>query len=125
MKFPEEYRDRSDAFRVPHKMGDPFGLFIIPASAAARRLIALRCVASNGSDQVRWEHVSVSTAVRCPTWEEMCVVKALFWDPHECVVQFHPPEEDYVNMHPYCLHLWKPLDGVVLPRPPSIAVGIR
>lgn len=69
-----------------------------------------------------WEHVSVSTRVRCPTWEEMCYVKSLFWDPEDLVIQIHPPESDYINEHPYCLHLWRPV-GVELPRPPAIAVG--
>lgn len=54
-----------------------------------------------------WEHVSVGMKHRCPTWEEMCIVKNLFWDENECVVQFHPPKKDYVNCHPYVLHLWK------------------
>lgn len=54
-----------------------------------------------------WKHVSVSLARRCPTWEEMCRVKDIFWGEDECVVQFHPPKSEYVNLHPYCLHLWK------------------
>jgi hypothetical protein len=69
-----------------------------------------------------WEHVSVSTEDRCPTWKEMCFVKDLFWDSHECVIQFHPPLKEYVNYHPNCLHLW----GYALseiPTPPSILVG--
>ena len=46
---------------------------------------------------------------RCPTWKEMCYVKDIFWNRDECVIQFHPPESEYVNTHPYCLHLWKSL----------------
>lgn len=26
-----------------------------------------------------WEHVSVSLRNRCPTWDEMCLVKDIFW----------------------------------------------
>ena len=54
-----------------------------------------------------WEHVSVSLKKRCPTWEEMCMVKDIFWGEDECVVEFHPPKKDYVNVMPYCLHLWR------------------
>lgn len=39
-----------------------------------------------------WEHVSVSLSNRCPTWEEMCMVKDIFWGEDECVIQFHPPK---------------------------------
>lgn len=63
-----------------------------------------RVVFSWGGD---WEHVSVSFPNRCLTWEEMCRVKDMFWNEDECVVQYHPPKSEYVNNHPYCLHLWR------------------
>lgn len=65
-----------------------------------------------------WEHVSVSHKKRVPSWNEMCHFKSLFWEPEECVVQYHPPESEYVNTHPNALHLWKPTDAV-MPRPPK------
>jgi hypothetical protein len=71
-----------------------------------------------------WEHVSVSKARNPPNWREMCFVKNLFWGPEECVVQFHPPEVDYVNNHPNVLHLWRHIT-VEFPRPPAIMVGIK
>ena len=52
----------------------------------------------------------------------MCQIKDMFWGPEDCVVQFHPPEADYVNNHPNCLHLWRSID-VEMPRPDSILVG--
>lgn len=82
----------------------------------------LRIISSEGDDTIPWEHVSVSCEGRTPNWREMCFVKDLFWGEEECVVQYHPPKSDYVNHHPHCLHLWKPI-GIDLPRPPSIAVG--
>ena len=75
-----------------------------------------------GLDGPPWEHVSVSTAVRTPTWAEMCYVKRLFWDDDEVVVQFHPAEKNYVNVHPNCLHMWR-LKNAELPMPPTITVG--
>ena len=69
-----------------------------------------------------WEHVSVSLARRCPTWEEMCAIKDIFWREDECVVQYHPPKSEYVDCHPYCLHLWKKI-GHEFETPPSIFVG--
>jgi len=70
-----------------------------------------------------WEHVSVSMKNRCPTWEEMCAIKDLFWKDSECVVQYHPPKSEYVNNHPFCLHLWKKISGD-FETPPKILVGI-
>lgn len=69
-----------------------------------------------------WDHVSVSYPNRCLTWEEMCQVKKTFFNADECVVQYHPAEADYVNIHPYCLHLWKPQSAEFL-TPPKWMVG--
>ena len=73
-------------------------------------------------DPHQWEHVSVSLATRCPTWPEMCLIKQLFWDDEEAVMELHPPRSQYVNFHKYALHLWRPI-GVAIPQPPSILVG--
>lgn len=76
------------------------------------------------SDGLGWEHVSVSIPreERCPTWEEMCAVKRIFWEEEDTVVQYHPPRSQYVNRHLYCLHLWRPT-GTNLPTPPTILIG--
>jgi len=126
MKFPEHYRLRGAQYG-PHDSttGDDFGAFVMKRHGEAIRMIAT--AASEAYDEPGmehvsdWEHVSVSLERRCPTWEEMCIVKALFWDAEETVVQFHPPESDYVNAHRFCLHLWR-YKGE-MPRPPSITVG--
>ena len=68
-----------------------------------------------------WDHVSVSYKDRCPTWDEMCRVKDAFFDEDECCVEYHPKKEDYVNVMPTCLHIWKPTT-VELPTPPKIFV---
>jgi hypothetical protein len=81
----------------------------------------LTVVASNGAG---WDHISVSTPTRTPTWEEMCAIKDICFNDDECVVQYHPPKSQYVNNHPYCLHIWKQ-QGVAMPLPPSLLVGIK
>ena len=63
-----------------------------------------------------WEHVSVSTPTRCPTWDEMCFMRGTFWKDSEWCVQYHPAKQDYVNMNKYCLHIFKPLEAE-LPKP--------
>lgn len=66
-----------------------------------------------------WEHVSVSpkNQKRCPTWDEMCAIKDMFFEEEEAVMQLHPAKSEYVNIHPYCLHLWRPLEREI-PMPP-------
>lgn len=92
------------------------GLFLINGPSRAR----LRLVVS---DQGGWEHVSVTVLKkkRLPSWTEMCHVKALWWKPDEVVIQYHPAEEDYVNMHDLCLHLWRPINQSI-PTPPKAYV---
>jgi hypothetical protein len=98
--------------------GDRFGAFVIVGPNGAN----LRIIVAPPDEPINqgWEHVSVSIAHRCPNWQEMCLVKDLFWEEDECVIQFHPPKSEYVNHHPYCLHLWKHAD---IPTPPSELVG--
>lgn len=98
---------------------DDFGFFHVRPDGSTS---LLGIMMSAGSPEVPWEHVSVSTRIRLPTWGEMCWVKDQFWDPEEVVIQYHPRRSRYVNHHPYCLHLWRPL-FVELPEPPTIAVG--
>ncbi len=119
----EKGRIKGGAYATSH--GDTCGAFVLKAPSGGR----LRLLVSDGAEWVEhelpgppFEHVSVSLEDRCPTWEEMCWVKSLFWEPEEVVVQYHPPESEYVNRHPYCLHLWRPI-GVEVPRPPSVTVG--
>lgn len=69
------------------------------------------------SDQGGWDHCSVSLETRTPTWKEMCFIKELFWNLDETVIQYHPPEVDYVNVHPFVLHLWRP-QNIEIPWPP-------
>lgn len=75
-------------------------------------------VYSNGGG---WDHVSVSLPNRCPTWDEMCTIKDIFFNENECCIEYHPKKQDYVNIHRYCLHIWKPQD-IELPTPPKIFV---
>jgi hypothetical protein len=76
------------------------GRFFIPYNGAR-----LTVVVSDGGG---WDHVSVSLCDRCPTWDEMCYMRNLIFRDDEWVMQLHPPKSEYVNNHPYCLHLWRP-----------------
>jgi hypothetical protein len=96
------------------------GLFWIPRRDR-NDSTPLRVIASDG---MNWEHVSVSLPTRCPTWAEMCKVKDMFWSRDDCVMQLHPPEQDWVNNHSFCLHLWRSTEYEI-PRPPDYLVGIK
>jgi hypothetical protein len=103
-------------------LGEDYGSFAIP-NALGQTLVV---IASNADPMhnVHWEHVSVSLRNRCPNWPEMSLIKALFWNDDETVVQYHPPRAEYVSYHPHCLHLWLPV-GIEIPRPPAWMVGPR
>ena len=103
-KSLERYRMQPDGYTS--QMGADYGVFMVIFPAAVGRPIVELKVISSGS-QPDWEHVSVSTVGRCPTWEEMCFVKELFWSGSETVLQFHPKKSEYKSDHHFCLHLWK------------------
>ena len=96
-------------YRKPYydDMGDDKnGFFFIPRVKGY-----FQVVASNG---LGWEHVSFclfdekgKLEKRIPKYSEVCKVKEMFFGT-EAVYEIHPKEEDYINEHPYVLHLWKP-----------------
>lgn len=98
------------------KSGEDGGMGFIRITRSCPDTAAV--VWSNGGG---WDHVSVSFYNRCPKWEEMCKVKELFFLPEECCVEYHPAESEYVNLHPYCLHIWRPQNGELI-TPPKIFV---
>jgi hypothetical protein len=54
----------------------------------------------------------------------MKLVKDMFWESNETVIQYHPAASEYVNTHPYCLHLWRQTDGhILMELPPKELVG--
>lgn len=82
------------------------------------------CIASDG---MGWEHVSTSIRTagldsvrRTPTWEEMVLVKGLFWGEEDTVIQYHPAKANYRNFDAYTLHLWRPTTGLLLTPDPYL-----
>ena len=116
---PHIYRVKTGALASRRSDGNN-GAFILPARICPRKS-QLNIIASDGDGEGiakhPWEHVSISNHKRCPYWDEMCFVKGLFWDDEDVVVQFHPRKSQYVNNHPNCLHLWRPV-GIDIPVPP-------
>jgi hypothetical protein len=103
--------------RLYGEIGDAFnGYFILPNPNQLSAL-KLKVIASNGGG---WDHVSVSTCSRCPTWDEMAWIREKFFEPDEIPVQFgigRNGSVPYVNNHPYCLHWWR-AHHVLYPLPP-------
>lgn len=116
----EKWRIKTGPFGSDASYGNN-GAFEIPFHKSSSGGV-LRVISSDGG--MGWEHVSVSLADRIPTWEEMSFVKDLFWDEEETVVQYHPARSKYVNLHPYCLHLWKK-NGKEYDLPPDILIAPR
>lgn len=82
-------------------------------------------VVSNG---MGFDHVSVTLhrkngadIKRCPSFGEMQMIKEKIFEDDEIVFQLHPREEDYINTHPFCLHLWRP-NNCEMNIPPLYAV---
>lgn len=95
---------------------DTCGVFDVPSPIDGGWLLVIASVGGG------WDHVSVSRANRCPNWPEMSHIKRLFFRDDEAAMQLHVPVTEHINCHPYCLHLWRPLDGQI-PQPPAWMVG--
>lgn len=108
-----KYRVQSKGFPLPQTSTS--GAFYVPAG---KRMFMV--IASVDHDPVHgpMEHVSVSHRNEkiIPTWEEMCEIKDLFFLPEEECVQLHPKHSEYVNMRKNCLHIWRPVNGIIFAK---------
>ena len=60
-------------------------------------------------DGLPWLHASMAGPGRVPTWQEMADLKAWVVGSEGIAYQVMPPTSEYVNDHPFVLHLWAPL----------------
>jgi hypothetical protein len=116
--------NRMEKFREGGSKGTKTGAFVIPPRQWHFTIEHAIYIIS--STNAGWEHVSISCKTKAgksiiPDWETMCVVKDQFWSAEDCVVQYHPPKSDYVNVCKWCLHLWRPIYQEI-PRPPKALV---
>jgi|SRR6478735_8611915 len=118
-KVPNQFRITEGQLGSDNSIGKQ-GAFSIPYNDTSSPRFLVIC-----ADGMGWEHVSISAhntnEQRCPTWDEMCFIKNLFWDEEDCVIQFHPPKSEYVNRSIYVLHLWRE-SGKNLQTPPKFLV---
>lgn len=66
--------------------------------------------ASIKADDQVWLHVSYSRKGWVPNHADTCKIKTAFIGERYAYAVF-PPSDQYVNIHPNCLHLWARLDG--------------
>lgn len=94
MKYPQTNE-------IPTPLSDLLRVFLVRINEQVFKVLA-------GIEPDGWEHVSVSLPDRCPTWDEMCRVKDMFFEPEEQCIQIHPRHSEYINLSEHCLHIWKP-----------------
>lgn len=93
-------RHDDERIGLHYRSGD--GLLVIFSAAEER-------------DGKRWIHVSASRSGRLPGWQDMRKVKDIFIGANRLAVQVFPRKDEYVNIHPFVLHLWSCLDGDPVP----------
>ena len=104
------FRDRAWERRMGGEGDDRGGCFRVKSNHGVE--LCVIAAADEG-----WDHISVSTPNRPPTWSEMEMVKRLFFKEDEVAFQLHVPPRDHINQHPHCLHIWRPHNAPI-PMPP-------
>lgn len=110
-----QFRDRAWERAMGGEGDDCGGCFKVKSDHG----VELSIIAASGEG---WDHVSVSTPMRCPTWAEMEQVKRLFFKPDEVAMQLHVQPSSHISVHPHCLHIWRP-HADAIPLPPSWMVA--
>lgn len=91
----------------------------------AHRRFSVILSGATEADGKRWLHLSCAHATHLPSWDDLTWVKRTWLgdDRHALIVL--PRADVYVNLHPFCLHLWHCLDGYPLPEFSGIVAGLR
>lgn len=100
---------------------EPFENFLVKGylrlRSGKKRMFTVFAGVNDSSEYWPVEYVSVglyNENKKTPTWEEMCEVKEIFWEPEEEVHQIHPAESQYIHGVGgvnNVLHLWRPEEG--------------
>lgn len=108
-----------DKFRIKHPLNQEMGDSHNGVFQFKRNGNRWTVIASSGGN---WDHVSLSLdKKRCPTWQEMCQLKDMFFGDDETVIQFHPAKSKHINLMDNCLHLWRSHDDSHV-LPPDVFV---
>ncbi len=109
----DRYRINSPLFSGTDKTR--YGAFKVPVG---KRFFLVLASVDYGAEQAV-EHISVSHRNEkiVPSWDEMSKIKDMFFLPEEECVEIHPKRSEYVNMVDNCLHIWRPVNGVIFGRP--------
>lgn len=65
-----------------------------------------RCNVIVTLDMGLW-HLSISTPAASPSYKELKKARYKFIPNHVTMAQLFPPKEEFVNVHPFCHHLWE------------------
>lgn len=132
-KVPEKHRVRKGQLASDASYGNN-GAFMIkavqPVNGGEPIAYFFLCIASDAKVEggTPWEHLTVTVIhpveKRCPTYEEMKVLKGIFWGKEDCVMQYFLPEDKFKEEHPTTVHLWRK-PGLEMPIPEPDLAGMQ
>jgi hypothetical protein len=103
---------------LPRALSPGWRLLEISIDGAALRDATGLVVIVSGATEAdgrRWWHVSLSRKDRLPTYDDQKTIKRLFIGDGREAYSIWPRAARHIAIHDYCLHLWCPVDGAVLP----------
>jgi hypothetical protein len=65
-----------------------------------------RCLIMVSIDNGKY-HLSISTPNASPSYHEIKAARYQFIPNNVVMAQLFPPVEEFVNIHPFCHHLWQ------------------
>lgn len=65
-----------------------------------------RCTVCVAIENDKW-HLSISTPTNSPSYKEIKEARYRYIPDHVTMAQLFPPKAEFVNLHPYCHHLFE------------------
>jgi len=85
------------------------GMFLTNPGLRATLIVSLTWYRRQMREEL-WKHVSLAIADRTPTWKEMEDTRIWTCGADSIAYQVHPPRREWVNDHPFVLHLFSPIE---------------
>lgn len=114
--LPPNWKDMQLGINIPNAKA-----FMVSPSVMQNQNDVLRVIATVEPliGEEWWLHVSFSRSDRLPSWEDLKYVKEVLIGKDKLAVQLLPREDDYLNVHPYTLHLYRRVNGDTLSIAPK------
>jgi hypothetical protein len=107
-----EYPNRSTEYKEPPAPWSEFSAELMIGYYHPIMELSVLLSVDTLENNERYLHISASFPSHAPTYSDLRDIKNIFIGKEAEAFQVLPKESEYINVHPYCMHIWHKLERV-------------